>query len=152
MKQRVFTVLILAAILSACTSEKPAGSSTAPGVAARASDEGKTLINPVAANPASIHSGGKLFEKLCVECHGEKGDGASAVAAAMPQGEAKPSNLIDDQWDRGSTDGDIFVVIRDGSGGSAPMKGLNGRPGVGPTEMWNLVNYTRSLKATPGAN
>ena len=152
MKKHVFSVFVFALILSACTSEKPSGSSTAPAVAARPNNEGKTLINPVPASPASINSGKKLFEKLCVECHGEKGDGVSAVAAAMLAGEAKPSNLIDDQWDHGSTDGDIFVVIRDGSGGSAPMKGLNGRPGVGPTEMWNLVNYIRTLKAAPGAN
>lgn len=69
----------------------------------------------------------------------------------MPEGEVKPPNLIDDQWDHGSTDGDIFVFIRDGAVGSAAMKGLNGRPGVGPTEMWNLVNYVRSLHAGTGS-
>jgi len=144
-------ILLTASFLSACSSsEKPSASGPAPALTARASNEGKTLINPVPATPQSISSGKKLFDKLCVECHGEKGDGVSAVAAAMPEGEVKPSNLTDDQWDHGSTDGDIFVVIRDGSGGSAPMKGLNGRPGVGPTEMWNLVNYIRTLKAARG--
>ena len=149
MKLRSFPVIFVTILcLSACSSsEKPAGSNSAPTVAARASDEGKSLSNPVPATPASISSGKKLFEKLCVDCHGEKGDGVSAVAAAMPEGEVKPPNLIDDQWDHGSTDGDIFVFIRDGAVGSAAMKGLNGRPGVGPTEMWNLVNYVRSLHA-----
>jgi cytochrome c len=149
MKQRTFlSIFVVVLCLSACSSsDKATGSNSAPTVAARTSNEGKSLSNPVPATPASINSGKKLFEKLCADCHGEKGDGVSAVAAAMPEGEVKPPNLIDDQWDHGSTDGDIFVFIRDGAVGSAAMKGLNGRPGVGPTEMWNLVNYVRSLHA-----
>jgi cytochrome c len=131
--------LVLGFLLFGCSSsEKPS--------AARASVEGKNMMNPVRATPESIASGKKLYEKLCMDCHGEKGDGVSAVAAAMPEGEVKPPNLVDDQWDHGATDGDLFVFIRDGSVGSAAMKGLNGRPGVGATEMWNLVNYVRSLK------
>ena len=109
-------------------------------------------MNPVKATPESVASGKRLFDKLCADCHGEKADGVSAVAASMPAGELKPPNLTDDQWDHGSTDGDIFVFIRDGSVGSAAMKGLNGRPGVGPTEMWNLVNYVRSLKTAGSGN
>jgi cytochrome c len=146
MKHRAFPIFLTATLcLTACSaSEKSAGNR--PVATSRASDEGKTLTNPVKTAPESVASGKKLYEKLCIECHGEKGDGVSAVAAAMPEGELKPPNLIDDQWDHGSTDGDIFVFIRDGSVGSAAMKGLNGRPGVGPNEMWNLVNYVRSLK------
>src|SRR5206468_11251489 len=100
MKRRTLSAILLTALcLFACSSsEKPPGSSPAPAVAARASDEGKALINPVKATPESIASGKKLFEKLCMECHGEKGDGVSAVAAAMPEGEVKPPNLTDDQW------------------------------------------------------
>ena len=147
MKQRTFLpVLVMVFSLSACSASEQPSSSPGATVAARASDEGKTLSNPVSMTPASINSGKKLYEKLCLDCHGEQGDGVSAVAAAMPAGELMPPNLVDDQWDHGSTDGDIFVFIRDGAVGSAAMKGLNGRPGVGPTEMWNLVNYVRSLK------
>ena len=142
--------MVPALFLSSCSSSgQPAGSGPPSPVAARSNGEGKTLSNPVPATPASISSGKKLYSKLCAECHGEKGDGVSAIAAAMPEGEVKPSNLTDDQWDHGSTDGDIFVFIRDGAVGSAAMKGLNGRPGVGPNEMWNLVNYVRSLRAAP---
>jgi mono/diheme cytochrome c family protein len=152
MKQSAFlSILIIVLCLSACSSpEKAAGPGSTPALAARANNEGKTLSNPVPATPASISSGKKLFDKLCAECHGEKADGVSAIAAAMPEGELKPPNLTDDKWDHGSTDGDIFVFIRDGAVGSAAMKGLNGRPGVGPNEMWNLVNYVRSLHAAPG--
>ena len=136
-KFSIATICFLTLVVS-CTE----GSGTS---ATRANDEGKSLHNPVAATPESIASGKKLYEKFCMDCHGVSGDGVSQMAATMPEGEAKPSNLIDDQWDHGSTDGDIFVDIRDGVGGSGTMKGLNGRPGVGPTEMWHMVNYVRSL-------
>jgi cytochrome c len=133
------SVFVLCAfLLSGCSSSEKAASSSPKTPAA-------PPANPVSATPESIASGKKLFDKLCVECHGEKGDGVSAIAAAMKEGEVKPSNLTDDLWDHGSTDGDIFVDIRDGVGGSGAMKGLNGRPGVGPNDMWNLVNYIRSL-------
>ena len=70
--------------------------------------------------------------------------------SAPTAGEAvRPPDLTDQKWDHGSTDGDIFVGIRDGVGGPAAMKGLNGRPGVGPTEMWHIVNYVRSLRPAP---
>jgi hypothetical protein len=67
------------------------------------------------------------------------------MAASLSEGELKPSDLTDDRWEHGSSDGEIFVFIRDGAVGSGAMKGLNGRPGVGPAEMWNLVNYIRSI-------
>jgi mono/diheme cytochrome c family protein len=120
-------------------------------MSARTADEGKNLSNPVPATPDSIASGKKFYDKHCADCHGEKADGVSALADAMAQDAVKPPNLIDDQWDHGSTDGDIFVSIRDGVGGPGAMKGLNGRPGVGPAEMWNTVNYLRGLQSSSGS-
>jgi hypothetical protein len=64
------------------------------------------------------------------------------IAAGQP----KPSDLTDDKWEHGSTDGEIFVNIRDGVGSQGAMNGLNGRPGVSDTDMWNMVNYIRTLK------
>jgi hypothetical protein len=61
----------------------------------------------------------------------------------IQSGKIAPSNLTDDVWDLGSSDGEIFIVIRDGSGSN--MKGLNGRPGIVDEDMWNIVNYVRSL-------
>jgi hypothetical protein len=53
--------------------------------------------------------------------------------------------LTDDKWEHGSTDGEIFVNIRDGVGVRGAMKGLNGKPGISDTDMWNVVNYMRTL-------
>jgi mono/diheme cytochrome c family protein len=141
----VLFLLPVSLLLAACsTAESGTTSINAPAVAT--SQEGLTLRNPVEAAPASIASGKKFYDKLCADCHGENADGVSAIAASMAEGEVRPPSLIDDKWDHGDADGQIFVNIRDGVGGPGAMKGLNGRPGVGPTEMWNMVNYIRSLQ------
>ncbi len=105
------------------------------------SAEGKKMKNPVAASTESIAAGKAAFQKNCRFCHGTdaKGDGPMA-----PEG-THPSNLIDDKWDRGSTDGEIFLVIRDGAGPKLDMKGYKSK--MTEPEIWNIVNYVRSLQA-----
>ena len=105
------------------------------------SDQGKKMKNPVASSPESIKAGQALFQKNCRFCHGAdaKGDGPMA-----PEG-THPSNLTDDKWDRGSTDGEIFLVMRDGAGPKFDMKGFKSK--MSETDMWNIVNYLRSLQA-----
>jgi mono/diheme cytochrome c family protein len=104
------------------------------------SAEGKKMKNPVASSPASIKAGQALFQKNCRFCHGAdaKGDGPMA-----PEG-THPPNLTDDKWDRGSTDGEIFMVIRDGAGPKFDMKGYKSK--MAENDIWNVVNYLRSLQ------
>ena len=103
--------------------------------------EAQKLKNPIASSPASIKAGQALFQKNCRFCHGAdaKGDGPMA-----PEG-THPPNLTDDKWDRGSSDGEIFVVIRDGAGPKFDMKGYKSK--MSEQDMWNIVNYVRSLQA-----
>jgi len=138
-------IFSMAALLSACTPAQT-GTATPAESALHNSNDGASLENPIKATPESLASGKKFYDRLCAECHGDKGDGVSEVAAAMAADEVRPPNLIDDVWGHGSTDGEIFVSIRDGVGGPGAMKGLNGRPGIGPAEMWQIVNYVRSLR------
>jgi mono/diheme cytochrome c family protein len=120
-------------------------SATAPGPTA-ANVDFKTLKNTVEPTSKSLESGKRLYDRLCAECHGTAGDGISEMASILVKsGKIAPSNLTDDTWDLGSTDGEIFKVIRDGSGSNLAMKGLNGRPGIVDEDIWNLVNYVRSL-------
>src|SRR5205823_14160039 len=76
------------------------------------SDAGKKMKNPVAPSKESVEAGKALFQKNCRFCHGAdaKGDGPMAPK------DTHPSNLTDDKWDRGSTDGEIFLVIANGAG------------------------------------
>ena len=104
------------------------------------SPEGKKLKNPVASSPESIKAGQALFQKNCRFCHGADAHGNGPMA---PEG-THPSNLTDDTWDRGSTDGEIFLVIRDGAGPKFDMKGFKSK--MSETDVWNIVNYLKSLQ------
>lgn len=64
-----------------------------------------------------------------------KGDGGGAGAGGQP------ADLTDGTWDFGSTDGEIFSVIRDGT--SADMESYGER--IAEREIWNLVNFIRSI-------
>ena len=62
--------------------------------------------------PRPIAAGKQLYDKQCASCHGDtgKGDGKMAARTLNP----KPANLADADWKHGSTDGEIFTLIRDG--------------------------------------
>ena len=91
---------------------------------------------------ARVDQGGQaVFQKNCRFCHGADAKGNGPMA---PEG-THPSNLTDDKWDRGSTDGEIFLVIRDGAGPKFEMKGYKAK--MSETDIWNIVNYVRSLQA-----
>jgi mono/diheme cytochrome c family protein len=105
------------------------------------SPDGKKMKNPVASSPESIKAGQSAFQKNCRFCHGAdaKGDGPMA-----PEG-THPSNLTDDKWDRGSTDGEIYLVIANGAGPKFDMKGYKSK--MTENDIWNIVNYLRSVQA-----
>ena len=105
--------------------------------------DAKKMKNPVASNAASVQAGNAIFQKQCAVCHGPMGKGDGAIVAALKPEATKPSNLADAQWTHGSTDGEIFVVIRDGIGPKFEMKGQKGK--LTDQDMWNLVNYIRSI-------
>jgi mono/diheme cytochrome c family protein len=132
---RTVLFISLLALVSGCSASSPINA--------------KALLNPIPPSEKSINSGHKMYDKYCADCHGVTGNGVSEKAQKLSEaGEAKPSDLTDDKWDHGSTDGEIFVNIRDGVGVNGAMKGLNGRPGVSDEDMWNMVNYMRTLKKT----
>jgi mono/diheme cytochrome c family protein len=114
--------------------------------ATKGSAKNAALKNPVASTPQSIAAGQAAFQKYCRFCHGAdaKGDGPQAPK------DTHPPNLTDEKWDHGSTDAEIFTVLKDGVGPKFDMKGFNSK--LTPQEMWNIVNYIRSLgskSATP---
>jgi mono/diheme cytochrome c family protein len=101
--------------------------------------EAAKLKSPIAATAASVATGQQLFQKYCRFCHGASGKADSPMAPK----DMKPSNLTDATWDRGSSEGEIFVVIQEGAGPDYKMKGLKGK--VSDSDTWHLVNYVRSL-------
>ena len=103
--------------------------------------EAEKLKNPVPSDAASIEEGKKLYGRHCASCHGPtgKGDGGMALSGGTP------ANLTDETWDHGSSDGEIFVVIRDGT--SSDMESYKEK--LTEKQIWNLVNFIRSIGPKP---
>ena len=97
------------------------------------------LKNPTPSSAESIAAGQKLYAKNCASCHGETGKGDGKMGAQMTP---TPSNLTDADWKHGSTDGEIFVVVRDGVKGTG-MKSFKSK--MVEKDMWDVVNYVHSL-------
>ncbi|HSE97434.1 MAG TPA: cytochrome c [Blastocatellia bacterium] len=100
-------------------------------------EDAKSLKNPVASTPESVEAGRKSYVRYCLGCHGPegKGDGSMALSGGTP------SNLVDETWDYGSSDGEIFVVIKEGV--SADMEAYKDR--LTEKQIWEVINYMRSL-------
>ena len=103
--------------------------------------EAAKIANPVKATPASIAAGQKIYDTQCATCHGATGKGDGKMAASITTG-PKPSDLSDATWKHGSTDGEIFTLIKDGSKGTG-MRAFGSR--LKPEDIWNVVNYLRTL-------
>ncbi|MGB7218665.1 MAG: c-type cytochrome [Vicinamibacterales bacterium] len=109
------------------------------GANAQGNAEAAKLKNPVRVTPASIAAGLVAYGKYCKFCHGvdAKGNGPLAPKGTMP------SNLIDAEWTKGSTDGEIFTNIKDGIGPKFDMKPMAAK--MMDADIWNTVNYLRDL-------
>jgi cbb3-type cytochrome c oxidase subunit III len=129
----MYAVLALAGSLMFAQQQHP----TAPGTHTHPEAAKKT--NPVAADAASIAAGKQVYEKNCANCHGQTGAGDGKMGAEL---NPKPSNLTDAEWKHGSSDGEIFAVIKDGVKGTG-MKSFNSK--LTEHQIWDVINYIRTL-------
>ena len=97
-----------------------------------------TIKNPVAATAESITAGKQIYTRSCAPCHGTSGQGGPGndLIPAAP-------DLTDAMWDHGSTDGEIFVNIKDGIGPDFNMTPFKDR--LEDEQIWNVVNYVKAL-------
>jgi mono/diheme cytochrome c family protein len=93
----------------------------------------------VTPNPAVISAGQSTFQRHCAGCHGTDARGNGATAPKWMH----PPNLVDNTRVYGKTDGEIFLVIRDGLGPASQMKGFRTR--LSEPEMWGIVHFLRSI-------
>ena len=105
---------------------------------AQGNPEAAKIANPVAATAESIAAGQPIYRRYCASCHGINAEGGSGSDISPPA-----PDLTDSEWKNGSTDGEIFSVIKNG----VPPE-LNMGPwgdSIKDTDIWNVVNYLRSL-------
>jgi mono/diheme cytochrome c family protein len=106
--------------------------------------DAQQLKNPVSGTPESLAAGATTYAKYCAVCHGATGRGDGKLAAAMAAyNGAYAADLTDGVWQHGSSDGEIFVSIRDGIGPEFVMGPWKGK--IPDQEIWNLVNYVKTL-------
>ena len=96
------------------------------------------IKNPVTASAESIAAGKQTYTRNCASCHGANAEGGPGNDLIPPS----PS-LVDDKWDHGSSDGEIFDVIKNGIPPDLNMPPWKNK--LKDEEIWNIVNYLRSI-------
>jgi mono/diheme cytochrome c family protein len=130
------------------TTSTPTAGVSAPGASQNAtSPSAATARSPLASTPESIAAGKRAYDANCAACHGNLAQGAvkagMTISIIEEQRGKQPPDLTDDQWDHGSSDGDIFAVAKRGLPPTM-MAGFDGR--IPDEDLWNIVNYLRMLR------
>lgn len=99
--------------------------------------------NPIALDDASIARGKQFYARFCVKCHGANGKGDTEMREFLP---THPSDLTNGQWTYGGRDGDIFLVIKNGT--EYDMEAFADR--LSDDRIWHVVNFMRSLGPASG--
>lgn len=96
----------------------------------------KAKKNPLPADKKVLEQGEKVAKTNCAPCHGAKGKGDGAAAAALtPKPADWTSSRVQDE-----TDGALFWKISQGRGPMPPWGHLL------ENDRWAVVRYIRSLK------
>ena len=107
-------------------------------LSAQGNPEAAKIANPVPATAESIATGKQVYTRYCAVCHGVTAEGGSGSDISPPA-----PDLTDKEWKRGSTDGEIFSVIKNGVPPDLSMEPWGDR--IKDPDIWNVVNYIRSL-------
>ena len=129
----IFAFVFLACMLGAQQSQPPAKSPAESNVSAPGAQKG----NPVKPTPESLAKGKKTYAIDCAMCHGENGDGKGELAPDIKN----VTDFTAPDALKNRTDSDLFNVLRKGKG-EMPPEGDRAKN----DDIWNLVNYVRSLK------
>lgn len=105
---------------------------------AQGNPEAAKMQNPVQASAESIATGKQVYGRYCAVCHGINAQGGSGSDISAPA-----PDLTDKEWKNGSTDGEIFSVIKNGVPPDLNMEPWGDR--IKDPDIWNIVNYLRSI-------
>ncbi len=136
MRWMLASVLFVAAAYPALKEiQNPTEEKTPAETQAAAEDAKK--VNPVKPTPNSIALGKKAYTSDCAMCHGKTGAGDGDLAVDM---KLTLKDYRDPEALKSMTDGEIYSMIANGKG---QMSGEAGR--MQPAQIWNVVNFVRSL-------
>ena len=132
----VLVVLLFSAVLVTAQANQTPSQAATPAPYTIPADAAHQ-IDPVKPTPESIAQGKKYYGYDCAMCHGANGDGKGEVAVDE---KLKLKDYRDPAALKNMTDGELFYIIKNGKGQMPPEGDRLKAP-----ELWNLVNYIRSL-------
>ncbi len=97
---------------------------------------GAELRNPFAPTPEALARGKRVYETICVVCHGPQGQGDGPIIGRFPN----PPSLTADRA-KGLPDGQLFHIITRGQG-IMPSHAVQ----VLPEDRWRAVLHVRQLR------
>jgi mono/diheme cytochrome c family protein len=132
----LLALLVVTWVLWAQEAQAPPKAQPAPPAEYKIPAEAAQKANPVKATPEGMAKAKKMYAMDCAMCHGGNGDGKGELAADMKNVTdfTKPDAMKD------RADGELFHIIRKGKG-DMPPEGDRAKD----DDVWNLVNYIRSL-------
>jgi hypothetical protein len=98
---------------------------------------GKTIFNPLEYTAENKEKGEILFNRFCIHCHGEKGDGQGYLftSGKFPY---PPANLTQEKTIN-RPDGEIYHIVTVGLG----IMGAHGSQ-IRPDDRWKIIMYVRN--------
>ncbi|MEO7529923.1 MAG: cytochrome c [Sediminibacterium sp.] len=101
-------------------------------------DKFEKMSSPVKSDPSSLKEGKELWVKHCQSCHGKAGLGDGSKAGQL---KTEPGDFSVAAFQKQSN-GALFYKISEGRVDMASFK----KKVEGDEDIWNLVNYIRTLK------
>jgi mono/diheme cytochrome c family protein len=120
--------LLCVVLFSAVALQAQAGSCSNPA-------DVKAMVNPVKPTSESIALGKKYYGYDCAMCHGLTGNGKGDVDTGDKLLDFTNASAMKER-----SDGELFCALKAGKG-HMPLENIR----QSPNELWNLVNYVRSL-------
>ena len=100
--------------------------------------EYKNLVNPYATDPKAVKTGYKIYQKACLNCHGDNGSGNGPQSKEI---KTKVASFRDPVV-MGRTDGELLWWIQTGGNDMESFK-----KSLTEEDIWMVVTYIRKTQA-----